>query len=432
MKPSLYIALRFTAARKRALTMSLSGVVLGVAFFISTQAQTEGFEQFFIDTVLGSSGAIVVSDRFQNRYSSMLDGEKAKAQDVDTDGDGVADRRGPAMVAVSGQQPRKYYSGLSNPNLLLRTVQEYNGVVAVAPVVEGNVTARTDFKDEVIKLDGIDLEAHLRATSLGGQIVQGSIERFRRKPYGIMMGALIADKLQVKIGDILYLTGAAGTRPFSLEAVFQTGINVIDETRGYVHKPAAQSIMKMPYAVSTAIVRLRDPDRAPELAVQLESQLSHRARSWQEREQGNLAVFRTLRLSAAITVSLIILLAGFGIFNILTMTVLNKVREIAILRSMGYRRSDIQNIFLFQGLIVASIGSLLGCVLGAILTFGMSRIPVKIRGIIHADYFVVAWSWRHYVMAAVIAFASVLIASYFPARRAASLPPVDTLRGSGQ
>ena len=429
MKPAWYIALRFTAARKRAFLMSLSGVVMGVAFFICTQAQTEGFEKFFIDTVLGSSGAIVISDRFQSRFGNLTD-----ASDAQSGG-------GNAVVSVTGNQQRKFYTGIDNPNLLMRVVEDYSGVVAVAPVVEGNVTIRTDFKDEVVKLDGIDIDAHMRTTALRSQITAGDVNRFRNKPYGLMLGSLIADKLglydlgthEAKLGTLLYVSGAAGeTHPFTLEGVFETGINAIDESRGYAHKQAAQSIMRMPFAISTVIVKLADPDRAPQVAKHLEQHLSHLSRSWQEREQGNLAIFRTIRLSAAITVSLIILLAGFGIFNILTMTVLNKVREIAILRSMGYRRTDIQNIFLFQGLIIATIGSVLGCVLGALGTLAISHIKVKIRGFMHTDTFVVTWSWHHYALAVAIAFAAVLIASYYPARRASSLPPVDTLRGSGQ
>ncbi len=82
-----------------------------------------------------------------------------------------------------------------------------------------------------------------------------------------------------------------------------------------------------------------------------------------------------LRISAGVTVSLIILLAGFGIFNVLTMSVLSKVKEIAILRSMGYRRIDISAIFLWQGALIAAVGSLLGCLLGAVMTWGVSQIP---------------------------------------------------------
>ena len=130
--------------------------------------------------------------------------------------------------------------------------------------------------------------------------------------------------------------------------------------------------------------------------------------------------------------SLFIVVSGALIFNTLTMTVLDKIREIAILRSMGYRRWDISVIFLAQGLIVAALGSILGMGFGALLTWAISLIPVKVTGFFYTDHFLVAWSPWHYLHATLIAFGVVLIASYFPARRAANLAPVDILRGSGQ
>ena len=128
--------------------------------------------------------------------------------------------------------------------------------------------------------------------------------------------------------------------------------------------------------------------------------------------------------------SLVILLAGFGIFNVLTMTVLSKIKEIAILRSMGYRRRDISAIFLWQGALIAAAGSVIGCGAGALLTWGVSKIPIRLRGLLSTDHFVVTWDWRHYFWATVLAIVAVFIASYVPARRAAALPPVVTLRGS--
>ena len=146
----------------------------------------------------------------------------------------------------------------------------------------------------------------------------------------------------------------------------------MDAGRVYAHAKIAQTLLHKPYAASMIIYKLRDPDRAPALAKHFETLFQHEALSWQDREENNLRLFLTLRLSAAITVSLVILLAGFGIFNVLTMSILAKMKEIAILRSMGYRQKDISAIFLWQGAFVAIAGSVIGCAIGALLTW-MSR-----------------------------------------------------------
>ena len=413
MRPSLYIGLRFTVSRKRSLIFSLLGVIFGVAFYIVLQAQTQGFEQYFIKTILGTSGAIIVSDRFQMRYTSFSNTE--------------------GSTVMSGQQHRKYYEGITDAAEIMRVARTFTNVVACAPLVQGNVTARGDFQTEIVTLQGIDLDLHLHATALRDQIISGSLNDYRVNPSGLMVGSLLADKLQVKIGDNVTILGANDERKaMTVSAIFRSGNNVIDERRAYVNLRVAQGLLEKPSEVSQILVTLRDPERAPALSEHFERLFGHRARSWQEREQGLLQVFSTLRISAGITVSLIILLAGALIFNTLTMTVLDKVREIAILRSMGYRRWDITIMFLFQGFIVATLGSLLGAAAGAVLTYGISQIPIKVRGVLYADRFIVAWDYHHYVHAAVIAFVAVLTASYFPARRAANLAPVDILRGSGQ
>ena len=143
-------------------------------------------------------------------------------------------------------------------------------------------------------------------------------------------------------------------------------------------------------------------------------------------------VFRALRLSSAITVSTIILVAGLGIFNTLALLVMEKTKDIAILRSMGYTRGDIAQIFLYQGLLVLLFGALLGCLFGAAGTWGVSRLPIRIRGIFSTNSFVVLWSVWHYVAAVATATVVVIIASLIPARRAARLEPGDIVRGTAQ
>jgi lipoprotein-releasing system permease protein len=406
----LYIALRFATHRKRALLLSLVGVVFGVGIFVCTQAQTQGFMQFFIDSTIGSNGALTLRERFRPHYEGML----------------VA-----AKTPAGTSQRRSFFEGITNVSEIMRVSRQFSNVIACSPVLRGSISARAGFEGTTAEVFGIEPTSHLRATDLEKQIVEGSYDDFRNNTSSIILGYRLADLLHVGVGDGVQLLSPGGEYwRFTVAAISRSGVAAIDSSRIYAQQRVAQRLLKKPYQASMIIYKLRDPDRAPVLATQFENLFQHSAQSWQDREEGNLQIFATLRISAAITVSLIILLAGFGIFNVLTMSVLSKIREIAILRSMGYRRIDISAIFLWQGALIATVGSLLGCGLGALLTLAISKVPIHIRGLLYANHFLVVWDWRHYFWATVLAIISVFIASFVPARRAAQLQPVDTLRGS--
>ncbi|HKB92497.1 MAG TPA: FtsX-like permease family protein, partial [Opitutaceae bacterium] len=154
--------------------------------------------------------------------------------------------------------------------------------------------------------------------------------------------------------------------------------------------------------------------------------------SWQEREKAWLGVFRALRVSSAITVSIFILISGLSMYSNLAMIVMEKTKEIAILRSMGYTRQDIATIFLWLGALVLIAGTVTGWIMGASVTYGLSKVPLNITGIFNTKTFVVAWSLYHYVAATVMAVGVVMAASLIPSRRAARLEPGDVVRGTAQ
>lgn len=416
MKQSVaLIAWRFFVESRRSMMLSATGIIAGVAFFICGQAQTEGFQKFFIESLLGSRGAVVISDRFQKSFTRIVDEKDA------------------GVVAVANPQARKYYPGILDAYRVIRVLEEFPNVVAAAPVVEGSITVRAGFREEVLRVHGIDTLLHARTTDLPYQLIEGSYEDFRSDAESIMVGGLLARKLDMFVGQQLFVTGSQGVQKrMKLVAIYETGINVIDEKQVFTHRRAAQQLLRRPFETSFITVKLADPMRAERDAEAFEDLLSHRAKSWQEREKSNMQIFNTLRISAGLAISGIILLAGFGIFNVLTMAVVEKTKEIAILRSMGYTRRDIAGIFLLQGAFIGAIGIVLGWIVGAVLSYAVTFIPIRIRGIFKADHFMVSWEWQHYAAAAVLAMAAVLIAAYVPASRAARLQPVDVLRGSGQ
>jgi lipoprotein-releasing system permease protein len=408
--PPLYIALRFLTHRKRALLLSLSGVVFGVAIFICTQAQTQGLSRYFIESNIGSNGALVVRSRFRPRYEPLM----------------VAAKNSKASAGR-----RLYFEGITNPNEIMRVSRQFPDVISCSPVLRGTVSARAGFENATVDLYGIDPALHARTTDILRQLIDGRFDDFRNNTSSIIIGSRLAELLQTSVGDTVQLLAPNGEYwRFSVAAIARAGIGSIDSTRIYSHAKVAQALLQQPSGASMIIYKLRDRNRAPMLASRFETLFQHNALSWQEREESTLQLFLTLRMSVAITVSLIILLAGFGIFNVLTMSVLAKIKEIAILRSMGYRRRDISAIFLWQGALIAAAGSVLGCVLGALMTWGVSHIPIRLRGLLYTNYFLVTWDWRHYAFATLLAVLAVFIASYVPARRAAELAPVVTIRGS--
>jgi lipoprotein-releasing system permease protein len=408
--PPLYIALRFLTHRKRALLLSLSGVVFGVAIFICTQAQTQGFSRYFIESNIGSNGALVVRSRFRPRYEPLM----------------VAAKNSKASTGR-----RLYFEGITNPNEIMRVSRQFPDVISCSPVLRGSVSARAGFENATVDLYGIDPALHARTTDILHQLIDGSFDDFRNNTSAIIIGSRLAELLQTSVGDTVQLLAPNGEYwRFTVAAIARAGIGSIDSTRIYSHAKVAQALLQQPSGASMIIYKLRDRNRAPMLASRFETLFQHNALSWQEREESTLQLFLTLRMSVAITVSLIILLAGFGIFNVLTMSVLAKIKEIAILRSMGYRRKDISAVFLWQGALIAAAGSVVGCLLGALMTWGVSHIPIHLRGLLYTNYFLVTWDWRHYAFATLLALLAVFIASYVPARRAAELAPVVTIRGS--
>lgn len=414
MSPNLRIAFRFLTAKKRAMMMSLSCIVLGVGLFIVTQATTSGFEEFFIKTILGTNGAIRIEDKIQYTLRSMAAGGFGSKYEIKT------------------KEGRKYIEGIEEPKLVIDAVKRFPNVAGVSEVLHGAVIMRSAFKNESVRVYGINLEDHERVSDIRRQIVRGNIADFNGAITGSLIGLEMSQRMQLELGDTYQLEVGGQIRRYRVTAIYETGVSDIDRVRVYLNMGEARSLLKKPTGASFIQVGLIDKNRADEDARRMTDVLHHNSKSWKDREKTWLDVFRALKISSAITVSVFTLIAGLAMFNTLAMIVMEKTKEIAILRSMGYTREDISQIFLWQATIVLAIGTVLGWILGAGITYGVSQTPINIRGIFAADTFIVSWSIWHYVAATVTAVIMVMVASLIPARRAARLEPGDVIRGTAQ
>jgi lipoprotein-releasing system permease protein len=410
MSPNLRIATRFLIAKKRSMVMSLVGIVFGVAFFVVTQAQTTGFQELFIKTILGANGAIIIEDRFQNTII-----------DMSVDG---------SSFSLGDRTQRRLVLGVEDPDEVRKAVlEQFPNVTAVSAIVRGSVFVTGPMRSYTGQVYGIDLDDHRRVSNLEGQIVAGDITQFRALS-AIIMGREFARILEVRVGDSVTIEASGQTGRYKIVALFETGAKDVDKSRVFMNLGDARSLLRRPFGASILQLSVRDRDRAQADAARMERVIDHVSVAWQDREKIWLSVFMALRISSAITVSSIILISGLGMFNTLAMIVLEKTREISILRSMGYTRRDISRIFIWQGVIVLLGGTLLGSIVGALLTLGVSMVPLAIQGIFKSDTFPVNVSPWHYVTAAATASVIVMIASLIPARRAARLEPGDVIRGT--
>jgi len=413
MSPNFRIAFRFLTAKKRAMLMSLSCTVLGVGLFIVTQATTSGFEKFFIKTILGTDGAIRIEDRKQDTMRSM----------------GVS---GGDSFQVSAREGVKYIEGVDEPREISEAVTKFADVHGVSAVVRGNVQLTSAFKTEDAQVLGVDLDAHLLVSDVAHQIMAGNLNDFRTSPSAVLIGSVLAERLQLSVGDSFTINAHGESRRYHVAAIYETGKRDIDKTRVYLDLVEARSLLRKPSGVSFIQVNLVDPNRARALATHMEEVLNYSVRPWQEREKDWLAVFRALRISSAITVTVFTVIASLAMFNTLMMIVLEKTKDIAILRSMGYERRDITQIFLWQAGIVLAIGAALGALFGLGVTWAVEQVPLPINGLFKTEHFIVTYDPWHYVQAIGTAVVMVMIASLVPARRAARLEPGDIVRGTAQ
>ena len=205
MSQNFRIALRFLTAKRRAMMMSLACIVLGVGLFAVTQATTSGFEELFIKTIVGTNGAIRVEDKMQRTMRSVAAG------------------RWGSLFEVEQKDGQKYIEGIEDPDKILEMLKQFPNVAGTSQVLFGSATVRSSFKDEAIKVYGIELEDHLRVSDLAGQIVEGSLAAYRSTPRAAMMGKVEAERLQLVIGDSFELIAEGQTRRYRLEAIYETG-----------------------------------------------------------------------------------------------------------------------------------------------------------------------------------------------------------------
>jgi len=298
--------------------------------------------------------------------------------------------------------------------------------------------------NRVINVKGIESEKIGSVSGLGEKIVLGSLDFTGQKRNGIVVGMALADRLGVVIGDKVSVVSLAGSetallqlgqpliRRFHVVGIYESNNKDYDSYYAFVSLPAAQSLLEMGTTVSGVELRLRSINQSDKFKATLIREFGDRYRvlTWYDLHKDLYSVMTIERWMAYIILSLIIGVASFNLLGSLTMSVLEKTRDVGILKAMGATNRSIIKIFMFEGILVGVLGSILGLGLGLLMVwlqdtyhlfpldptvYIIPAIPVEVHIL-------------DLITIAVTAIVLCSLAALYPARRAASLIPVEAIR----
>jgi len=420
MSFELFVSLRHLKAKRAQKFISLntwisiSGVALGVMALIVVIAVMSGFGKDLRDKILGTNSHVVVT----NINRSGMDGYES----------------------------------------ILKKVMQAEGVKAASPFILNQVMLTFGGNSTGVVVRGVDPDREGMVSDLEKNIIRGDIGMLNRGKNissgpgrdNIILGKELAHKLGVQMGEAVSMVSPAtrltpmGLVPkiklFKVVGMFESGMFEYDSSLSFISIQSAQKFFAMKEKVSGIEIRVDDIDNAGKIAESLQESLGfpHYVRDWMRMNKNLFSALRLEKIVMFIILILIILVAAFNIVSTLFMVVMEKTKEIAILKSMGASRTSIMKIFSFQGLIIGIIGTLFGCVGGFTVVpnlneivgfiesiFGITAFPSDVY---YLDKLPSEIQYLDSFLIVVFSIAICFLASLYPAWRASRMDPVDGLR----
>lgn len=410
-----FLAIRQLLSRKRQTILTLLGILLGTAAYIAISGMMLGFQNFIIDQLINNDSHIRISAREMFLTETNLN-------DAFFDSNTLVHWIKPP----SGRKDNPY---ILAPQTWLDRTEKNPAVLATSPQIVAQAIASYGKVTVAVRLIGSEPEKQIRVSNIEKYTLKGHFSQIGTTGNRIFVGLDLLNKLGAAEGETLFLSVGKGIpQPFRIVGIFRLGVKALDETTIFGSLSDVQNLNQTPSRVSDIAIRLTDVNLAASLASTWNAFGTDKVQSWDQANEGIMSVFTTQDIVRnSMTISILIV-AGFGIYNILSLAVNNKKREIAILRSMGFEPNDITHLFLTQGLLLGILGGLVGCILGLILSYFISTIEVSANRGLGTGKMMVSFDILIYVRAFFLALISASFASFWPARAGGKLEPIDIIR----
>ena len=392
------IAISFLREGRAQSIMITVGVAVGVAVIVFVTALMQGLQSNIIQRTLGTQAHI--------RLLSPDDVNQI-----------IAPAAGTLQLLQEDKRPQRLRS-INNWQQITATLDQLPLLTAVSPVVSGPAFAQRGDALESVALVGIDVERYQKIIPLKEYLISGQL---RVGADDVLIGSQLAEDLGVQVGSKLRLdTGQQNSAVVNIAGIFELGVRELDARYVYLDLKQAQSLLSLPGGVTVIDLTVADIFEAENVAEQVGRLTSLQAESWIKTNAQLMNAISAQSLSTSMIIVFVAISVAFGIASVLSVSVVQRTREIGILRATGATRQQILRIFLFQGAMFGLLGSVLGSVASYALVWvfntfgpGLFYIPVSINLI---------------MLALLLAILTGVLAAAIPARRAAALDPVEAIR----
>lgn len=410
------IAKAHLLTRKKQSIIAAMGVMFGIGTYIIMMSFMNGLNGLLDNLILNRTPHI-------HLYNEIKPNEK-QALLIDPAYKGK-------QIMIHSVKPKNVQLNIHNALPLMEHLARLPEVKGVTPQVKaqsfylGGATQLTGL------LMGVDILKEQALYDIDQYIVQGSVVDLSRTANGILLGAGVAKKLALKVGDFIQIITKTGDiLNLKIVGLYQSGMAEIDNVQSYVNLQLAQRISNVGKDfISDINVKLFDMQKAPALAKRMAAQYHITATDIQtanaQFETGSS--IRTM-ISYAVSITLLIV-AGFGIYNILNMLIFEKMNDIAILKAVGFSGKDVKYIFISQAMLIGFVGGLIGLLLGFSVSVIIDNTPFETAALPTIKTFPIVYRPVYYIIGVSFSLIATFFAGYFPSRKAEKMDPVDIIRG---
>ncbi len=412
----IQIAKTHLLTRKKQSAIASLGVTFGIGTFIVLVSFMTGLNGLLDGLILNRTPHIRI-------YNEVQPSEKQPIQ--------LHPAYKGAVHMVHSIKPKQDQASIYNNQPLMSILKKNPLVMGVTP----QVSARIFYQSGSVLLNGnaigINALEEDRLFNFKQYIVNGLPRDLANNENGIVLGIGVAKKLSLGIGDRVQLLSSSGaTYRLKVVGFFQSGLADIDKVQSYVNVKTAQRIAGEGNNFVTDIsVKLFDIEKAKDLSDQIAKTYGVNSIDIKA-ANAQFETGTTIRniITYAVSITLLIV-AGFGIYNILNMVIYEKMNDIAILKATGFSGSDVKRIFIYQAMFIGIVGGLIGLAMGGLLSFLISKAPFETEAIPTVKTFPVNFQPLFYAIGAIFAIVTTFFAGYLPARKASKIDPVEIIRG---